>query len=57
MSKAAYKLLGQAIVRYIAGDKKKAAELSSKAQEQYDKRQHLQVSVREILVHKGYSIQ
>jgi hypothetical protein len=57
MNMAARKLLGQAIVRYIAGDKEKAAELSSKAQELCDKRQHLQVPVREILIHKGYSIQ
>jgi hypothetical protein len=56
MSAAICKLLGQAIIRHIAGDKEKAAELSSRAQEQYEKEHHLYVSVLEILIHKGYSI-
>jgi hypothetical protein len=56
MSAVICKLLGQAIVRHIAGDKEKAAELSSIAQEQYEKDRHLYVSIWEILIHKGNNI-
>lgn len=51
------KLVGQAIIRHLSGDKEKANELSSIAQELYDREQHLYVSIWEILIHKGYSIQ
>lgn len=56
MSKAVCRLLGQAVVRHIAGDTKKAAELTSAAQALYDKEDHLFVSVWEILTYKGYSV-
>ena len=47
MSKAVYKLLGQAIVRHMSGNKEKAVELSLKAQKLYENEHRLNASVKE----------
>lgn len=53
MSPVLQKLLGQAVVRIINGDKKKAAELSKKAHYTWFAEHHLHATVEEILNHKN----
>ena len=47
------KLLGQAVVRTMIGDKREAAELASRARDVYDKERHLFVRIEEILLNKA----
>lgn len=56
MSPKVCRLLGRAIVRHIAGDRRKAMELSSRAKEIHDRECHLYVSIGEILKHKQYGV-
>lgn len=53
MSLEVKKLLGQAIVQLINGDKQKAAELSTKAHQIWSMEQHLCATVEEILNYKN----
>ncbi|MGE5631729.1 MAG: hypothetical protein ACM3TR_11605 [Caulobacteraceae bacterium] len=60
MSPAVKRLLGQALIRTMIGDKSMAAELSAKARKiydkEYDKEMHLYARIDEILKHKGHEI-
>jgi hypothetical protein len=52
MSPTVKKLLGQAVIRTMAGHKREAAELSSKAQSIYDREVHLYAKIEEIIASK-----
>jgi|GEM_PF-5854807 len=52
MSPVLQKLLGQAIVRLVAGDRGRAAELSAKAQDVWMHEHRLHASIRDILNYK-----
>lgn len=53
MSPGLQKLIGQAVIRLINGDKQKAAELSKKAHKIWYAEYHLHATVEEILKHKS----
>lgn len=52
MSPGLQKLVGQAVVRLIGGDKHKAAELSKQAHFMWYKENHLTATIEEIIKNK-----
>lgn len=52
MNPVLQKLLGQAIIRLVAGDRGRAAELTAKAHDIWMREHHLHASIRDILNYK-----